>query len=400
MATRALRCPTCGAPLKWKGDAAVVECRYCQTHIIAKTGIITGAPANAVSQPKSSALALLVIGCAAMVLVIGGAVAVFAGAKNRQVVSPLEPAVASEVLAGMKLQQTAEQLKNSLSAGKSSHQNSLSFPVADESYSQAIFTWDPQHPEHIRSVLLRAAENKKLPPQVRDKVAAEFGEQLRVSSGGHHYSGEGVNLSINETSIQINAYRQGPGWKERLQVLWGVMKYAALDVGGPLAQKTKRDVLNLGYPLEQLKGISIDVLVDSSGSEVKRVIPGVVSKGERHQVGLGHPWMERADLFWKNERGGKLGRINLFYPKTFDLKERRQEVERCLAPLFGSPKVTETDHLAGLVTLRFKGKQGVPSLAAYGQNFMVDMQPWDAPKVTQKGFEKLIETLAACGGKP
>lgn len=27
------RCPTCGAPVRWKGEVRVVECRYCQTHI-------------------------------------------------------------------------------------------------------------------------------------------------------------------------------------------------------------------------------------------------------------------------------------------------------------------------------------------------------------------------------
>ena len=34
MAVRVITCPQCQAPLKWKGRAEVVECCYCDSHVI------------------------------------------------------------------------------------------------------------------------------------------------------------------------------------------------------------------------------------------------------------------------------------------------------------------------------------------------------------------------------
>jgi hypothetical protein len=398
MAVRALKCPTCGAPIKWKGSATVVECRYCRTHVTADSGVRTQAPANVVSQPKFPA-GVMAIAAVAFLVVTGSAVAVFVGMASRATPGTMASGQATRAeVAAANLARTPEQLRDELGAKQSNRPGFVYVMLDDETFSQASFGWDSSHLEHVRLVTLNAARGKKIPPEVLERARAQLGRDLRASkTGGHQYGGYGVNFSISETSLHINAHEYEPGWKDKLGALWTVMKYAALGGQETLTEKTKRDVLNLGYPLERLGSVRIDVTVDGARTEVKRVIPGAHSKSEVHRVGIGHPWVARADLRWKNEAGGKLNSVNLFYPPEVDLKAQREDIELCLTPLLGAPKVTGTDHLAGKVTLRFEGKGGVPSIMVTGQYFGIQMQSWDAAPATQAGFAKLLETLSACG---
>lgn len=393
---RALQCPTCGAPLKWKGVAQVVECRYCHTHVQTNSGIAVQEQAQVVSQPKTPVAVLAGAAIAAFV-VIGAAIAFAAlgrgGAGGVAGVRGMDAATVKSI----DLAKTPDQMGKLPGANPSSSEGYVYINLDHELWQSATFGWDKQHLDHVRNVSLNAHSQQKLPAAVLERAKAQLGTLRESSTGGHSYHGPGANLSLSDTAISISVHKYEEGWKERVQALWIVLKHAAFNASETLPTAKLRDVLNTGYPLERLTKVPIDVDIDGSQAALKRVIPGVTGKGAKYRVGVGHPWIEYADLNWKNEAKGKLSGVNLFYPPSFSLKAQREEVEGCLTPLLGKPKESVSDHAKGIFTLHFKGKDGMPSVLAHYQYFGLYMQPWDAPAVTRAGYEKLIRKLASCG---
>lgn len=68
-AAPARRCPTCGAPFGWRGQARVVECRYCQSHVDTTSWATTNARATTRSSIPSGRL--LSAGAVVGALVVG-----------------------------------------------------------------------------------------------------------------------------------------------------------------------------------------------------------------------------------------------------------------------------------------------------------------------------------------
>jgi hypothetical protein len=242
-------------------------------------------------------------------------------------------------------------------------------------------------------------KSDQVPPELLDRLRHQIGRRLRpAGTGGHQYNGHGVNLALG-SSLYINAHvLDDPAWKARLAALWTVVKGTALGTEDTLDERTRRDVLNMDYPLTRLAEIGFEVDVDGAAREVARVLPGAVSEGEVHRIGIGHPWIESARLSWENQPGGRWTGTQLDYAAEFDFKAQREDLDRCLAPGFGEPTRTVGDHLAGDVTLDYPARGEIPRIhVTRGLILIFTPRDGGAPP-SAEGFARVIEALDRCGG--
>lgn len=84
---KVLQCPQCQAPLKWKGVAAVVECCYCNSHVVtgqkvkgreaeaAHRGTMTNLPAQVITLDASQVSRRLLVSLMFFLIIAGGALA-------------------------------------------------------------------------------------------------------------------------------------------------------------------------------------------------------------------------------------------------------------------------------------------------------------------------------------
>jgi hypothetical protein len=401
---RDARCPRCGAPLAWDGFATNVQCGYCQTVVPLKA--MPAAPPAPVPQglpgaPRRGPSPLWLVLPGLAVIALGGLATVFALigsrtqgqlAQGSAITGSLGSGATVPEVTSVDLATTPEQLAKRF--GVEVYKNGIHVSLKDAPFASIGFFWDQSHLEHVNSVALTPLSSG-VPPVVLERARAQLGRVLRpASTGGHQFGGDGVNLSIG-SNVYVGAHGQeDPRWKARMVAMFTLLKGAALGTSDVLDERTKRDVLNIGYPLGRLADVDIAVAVDGAEREVHRVIPGAVSQAERHDVGLGHPWLETAMLVWENAERGKFSRVNLYFTPSFDFKAQREDVVRCLKPLLGEPRVNTTDHLAGQVTLTFHSNQKLPYCHVTNQVVMLHPSKEPDSKAT---FKKALETLAACG---
>ncbi len=355
-------------------------------------------PATPAAEPGSSSLPWLVL-AAVGVVAIGGIAAAVAlvgslsgGSASGAVASSTEREFTTAEVAAVDLATTPEALAKRF--GVPVRSNGVSLNLRGGRFKSVGFHWDDGHLEHVSRVVLSALDSG-IPPDVVERTRAQLGRALRpAATGGFQYGGSGAVLSISSgVYASANGFEDGR-WKERVKALFTVLKGAALGTSDVLDERTKRDVLNLGYPLARLTEIDFELPVESAEREMHRVFPGAVSAAERHDVGLGHPWIDNAMVLWQNSARGKFDRVNLYFAPTFDFKAQREDVARCLTPVLGAPRVNETNHLAGEVTLTFSGGPDDPRVHVSHQVVLVHPAPNGSVKAS---VSKVLTALAACG---
>lgn len=339
------------------------------------------------------AVAVLGVGGIATVVALVGAVkgvsvsgsSAAVGGSNERGLTPAE-------IAAVDLAATPEVLAKRLGVPVQSN-GGVYAKLSGGRFESVGFFWDEKHLEHVSRVNLSALPTG-LPADLVERTRAQLGRVLRpASTGGFQYGGDGAGASIS-SSFSIGAHEfDDPRWKSRVDALFTVLKGAGLGTSDKLDEKSKRDVLNIGYPLARLGEIDFDLPVESAEREMHRVFPGAASANERHDVGIGHPWLDSAMVLWTNAANGKFDRINFYFTPTFDFKAQREDVARCFTPALGAPKVSETNHLAGEATLSFGGGPNAPRV--YISNQAILMNP--AANRVKASMKELLAMLAACG---
>ena len=93
-----LKCPNCGAPVRWRGEAPVVACRYCDTHVATGTGRKTQEPAVVRSQMRPRNVAA-VTGASVLlpvIIAVAGGLIAFLGSQSGELFA-VKVATAKEV---------------------------------------------------------------------------------------------------------------------------------------------------------------------------------------------------------------------------------------------------------------------------------------------------------------
>lgn len=391
-----LACPNCGAKLRWNGEVSVVECRYCETHVAVDTGGRTDRPTDVVSIPPSRRN-LIIAMCAVAVAGLVVSVFVTSGAKRTTTSRPPPPPPVTSTVAQVvstPIAATAKQVAahHEITAGD----RVVQIRIAGARFREIVFTWEPEHPEHVAAVSLTPAKEGDALADVIARALAVLGRRLRLSGSSHHFQGGGAQLSIG-TSIHLGVHPEGdPRWKERFAAIWSVAVHAAFEttLSGDAAQR--HDLLDLGYPLATLGQVALDTGIDTAASEMKRIAPNVASEGAKHQVMIDHPWFERATLDWDNQPGGVWTSIILYLPAELTLAKIAEPLTACLRPVAGEANKLVADHLAGTFNLQYPAKRGKPWLDIGERTIQIHPHYTFGEKVTAKGLADVIAALAAC----
>lgn len=338
-----------------------------------------------------------------MPFVIAGAVALFvvflAGAaflgQSESSPSPVGTRARSVTvaeIARLELSTTPDALAKRL--GVEAKDNGLSVELRGSPFTFIGFHWDKDHLEHVKLVTL-TAPSSGVPAEVTERAKAQLGRTFRpAATGGHQFSSGGAGFSIG-SGVQASVHVfEDPRWKQQMAAMFVVLKGAALGTSDVLDERTKRDILNLDYPLARVADVDTGATVDGAEREVRRVFPGAVSAAEVHRVGLGHAWLDSAVLVWNNEPRGKFDRVNLYFSPEFDFKAEREDVERCLTPDLGAPRVIVANHLAGDVTLTFDSKP--KQVYAHVSHQLIQLRPDADSEEARRAFKKALVTLSSC----
>lgn len=394
---RVLSCPNCGAKLRWNRDAPIIECRYCHVHVIVETGQVTTQPTDVMSTAAPQAWKVVAI-VGALALVGGGISAALSsragGPRGTGQTAKRTSTVAQLVATPL----AATPAEVASLHGVRALGTSVFVVLSDGPFSEASFHWNSKdHPDHVTNVRLKPRDPKAAQDDVVARARTQLGRALRESSsGGYEFSAKAVFFSISGDVTIFAGQLDSPGWKERLGLMWSVMKHAAFGTDDRIDDRARRDLLNLGYPLTVLLEIDFDTIVDDAEREVHRVAPGAESEGERHTIGLDHPWFESAWLKWNNAPGGKWTSITMYFPKELDFKAEHEAMAACISPLLGEPKRIVQDHLAGTFWLQFRARGGVPWVDLGYKTFSTYLRYQFGEPATAAGFHSLIRALAAC----
>lgn len=391
---RALTCPNCGAPVRWKGQAQVIECRYCRTHVIAQSGIKTQAPATVVSarKPQEQKLILvLAVGLPFLLMVIGGVGMALKGGAGGGSIGGTKPSKVAKVT----LETSQAKLHDKL--GGRIWKHTLLVPLSEGPFEQIIFRWDEKVDDHVKGISFRLPDKTPMPDKVMARLRKQLGRELRAQqTGGHHFGATSASLSVG-SNLHLGANNfEDERWKGQLQALWTATAHAALGRKKKLSAKTRREVLNVDNRIVDLGKVDMDVNVRDAEAAVRKVFPAARTDDASHVVGLGHPWLNRGRLNWKNAADGKLEYVNLSLAPEHDEKAHRAAVVACFTQLYGNPAEAVNDHLKDRRTFNWEATGGVPWVTYNYQAITVYLER-RGKRATKDSWRQLTQTLGNCG---
>ncbi len=185
-------------------------------------------------------------------------------------------------------------------------------------------------------------------------------------------------------------------WKGQLQPLWTATTHAAFGRKKKLSVKSRREVLNVDSAVVDLGKVDMNVNVRDAEAAIRKVFPAARSDETSHTIGLGHPWLNRAQLTWKNAADGKLENVYLSLRPEHDEKAHRAAVVACFTQLYGKPAETVSDHLKDHRTFNWEAKGGVPWVTYSYSSITVYLES-RGKRATKDSWSQLTQTLGKCG---
>ena len=347
-----LECPSCGAPLRWKGHAPVVACRYCDTHVHTPTGQVTQQPAVVRSQPKGSGGGCVVVAFILGInLLVGGIALVVSLATDgpgKVIGVPMDKLVTLDLAADNAT------VAEALGLAPDEDGEDLHVPLRGSDFDYAYLSWNDEHPDHIASFGLYASEGHPDFAPVLSALEASLGRRLEPEQDGYRYwrwAGAHVNVTMDGSHLGVHSDPDSDGhWAYRTRLLWSVVMAAAAGSPLQLEPATRKAWLAHGYDLDAVAAMELGHDVDDAQAYMAAAFPGVhheIFIGLDFEVPLAHPWYGLAELSWPNERGGTLATAYLRPPPGHDDFPDQAAIRACLDRALGAGEVQETDHLAG-----------------------------------------------------
>ncbi|MEM7159874.1 MAG: hypothetical protein AAF799_43945 [Myxococcota bacterium] len=396
-----LRCPSCGAPLRWKGVATVVECRYCQTHVTTETGAKTedAAVARTQMRPRNQA-GLLAIVFAPVV------VGVAANVADMSVSGVFKPSF--EVVEAITLDQTEAQIATALDTEDEEDERIVFYfdhPVLD----YVLFEWDDDHPEHVASFALYAFEtNDQLAPIV-ERIGKALGERFIEDKKNDSWTWRwaDAHIYINKEMTVLSYHsdpEDDPEWAERTDLMWSLFLSATAgrDLDVP-AEKVAR-FTGAGVSLARLAQLDVGVEVDQATKEVRTRFPvATVDQGHdlEFELPVAHPWFGHIELEWRNAANGKMDGARLWPPLGKQEFADQAAMKTCLEREFGTPETIVNDHLKQEHTYVWS-PDDMGALRLYDHILSLDPSSdhgsnYTSPR-SKAAWSRVLSTLGACGG--
>jgi len=346
-----LECPNCGAPLRWKGEAPVVACRYCDTHVHTPTGQVTREPTVVRSQRKTSG------GCAILAITIGFPVAILLIAGIATMISGgvgSVTGVSIETLASVSLEADNATIAAALGLAPDDEGDDLHIPLRGSDFDYAFLRWEDGYPDHVASFGFYAGDGHPSPTTLLAALDASLGRRLEPETDGYRYwrwAESHVNVSVDGSHLGAHS---DPGddshWAYRTRLLWSVTLAAASGHPLELEPTTRKAWLAHGYSLGELGAMDLAQDVDSAAAYMRATFPGSYAEtfiSLDIEVPLTHPWFGSAELSWENSPDGPLETTRLSPIPGAQTFPDQAAIHRCLDSAVGPGERRVDDHLAG-----------------------------------------------------
>lgn len=396
-----MQCPGCGAPLRWTGQAPVVECRYCKTHVATGNGTKTGAAAHAVSARtvKHQALfVLLPVGAALVIFAVIGAIA------SRAATTSFGPSVELAKISAFSLASTQAQAVETLD-GKQSSEGLVLVHVDGLSYNSVQFEWKEQHPEHVVGVNMFILGSRTNPQ--RDKILwamrKQLGRKLKKTKKGYDYKAPGVWLHVSDNAESVSV-RTDPDsdvyWKDRLQLAWSVLLANAQGKVVQLGDAKRKGLLGLGFTTQELARLDPRTTLDDATSSLEKLFPGMLRnpKGSNtYEIPVRHPVFDHVRLTWDNAEGGKLQTATFFVSSAEPTIPNHGGVAKCIGNRAGQMEERVQDHARGIKSYQWKTPK-LGGLMLGRHNLTIQVYGW-LPKgkhPSQESWKSVLSVVGSC----
>lgn len=396
-----LECPSCGAPLRWKGHAPVVACRYCDAHVHTPTGKPTHEPAVVRSQGRASggcAIPLVVVGLVSIIGLIAAVASILSSGTGGLT------GVSMATLTALSLEGDNATVAQALGLAPDAEGDDLHVPLRGSDFDYAYLRWDDEHPEHVASFGLYANDGHPSPAALEAALEQTLGRRLEPEQDGYRYwrwAGANLNLSVDGSHLGGHTLPEDDAhWAYRTRLLWSVVLAAAQGQALELQPSTLESWLAHGYDISELAAMSLDYDVDGASAYTQATFPGshaTVFISLDVDVPLAHPWFGDAELSWPNEPGGKLASAQLHPPPGHQTFPDQQPIRACLDRALGAGETSVDDHLAGTWSARWELPDGTwLHLSRYSLGIHRDRGHGPA-RATAASWRRVLNALQACG---
>lgn len=398
---RGLKCPGCGAPLRWTGDVPVLECRYCKTHVVTGTGQKTEQPAVARSA-ASRAVMWIWIGVVAVLVLSGVSAALVSQGGDGSTGFGLGVPVAR--LEALSMATTKDQVSSTI-GGTSRDGSSITVGLRGCSFDDLMLGWGDKDPSHVVRVSLSTSGGRPNPQaqQLAALLQKQLGKRFHLTedkrSYGQHWTVASVTLTATGSNLSVHVRPDDdPAWKQRMAALWKVIVATLQGKEAAIDEAAKRDLLGWGRPLESLASIDIRTTLAEAPQAIPKLFPGAqksTSGGLTFTVAVDHPLIDEVMLSWDNAAQARLGQITLrpFPPVPAALAAARG----CLARELGAPSETIDD--AANQKKRYDwAVRGLGGVTVPDHAVIVYAHSWfrgpGAP--SQQDYARVIRSIATC----
>ncbi len=393
-----LTCPGCGAPVRWKGNHPVVECRYCGTHVATGSGQKTDAPAQVVSKMRPRTL-LLAYGSAGLFTALMVGVSVL-GAVLMQPGAVLGPS--AQEVASLSMATTIGQVSEA-TGSEGYSETSVCVYYSGGVFDYVCLTWDPGIPDHVQSFSFHSHdETNPGAAAVPEALRTVLGRRLVTARDGAYswsWAGTWLNADADMTWISVTSDpASDPGWRTRISLLWATVFGATLDRATGLDEVTARQWIGVGYRPLALATLDLTMDVDQAGDQVTATVPGAVESrwsGLTFTVPLDHPQLGDLELSWTDTAGGHVDGIDFSAPPGMTVFPDQAALRACIEEAFGEAQSHDLSHLEG-TSYQLWNPEGLRNIYLYPGHLTVEAWSWDGSPPSNGTWTRLLRALDAC----
>ena len=431
-----LTCPACGAPLELDDDDdGVVECVYCQRHVIVATGVPTKAAAKKVVASPGAALpplgsrlpptpaprvtlegsgrakqlppAMLAATIGLLILCAGVAYFVTASSGSGIVGAAEEPPAIEEQLKKLSLDTDQERAAAAFGMKPNSDviPNRLTIDARGPGLvRRAELSWTEADKRYISRVHLSFQSGNKS-RDLLQKVTALVPHRLRPGPTARVSQGDAV-LDISDHGLSIWHWDSlhTPGadpasCAERLGALWSVARATAL--GGPAPTPAELELAN-GPKLEAVGAFDLEVTVEQAVDRFRKAFTAGwcrMQAGLMCVVDVDDKLVDNVRLTWPNGLRARVGQVRLELTNEQATDTALRAVAGCLEPVLGKGEEQVVDYVRGARNWRWKlAPEGDEALLA-GPTFVLasaEGQPLDQPAGWHPKLSKTLAAISAC----
>ena len=412
---RTVDCPNGGAPLELEDSARVVECAYCERHVVVADGSLTQKPAERVARGpavpstdsgdrrrrrgKAAQKTNMLVGggvtVAILAVLFGYWMVERASAERASATPPVEQSFAK-----LELSSSSEELAALFGDALHSNQATADFRVGKVRRAELRRELSGNTIGHL-TLYLRSFDRNQAIAKMQEIVR----HRLRKQPSSHRLNVGDAVLDVFDGHIAIwhwthlHTRPDDTFCKQRLNAFWALVRWAVFDGRTLTAEEQK---LVNGTTLSESSGFDTSVTVEQASEAFQKKFE---SGWCRMQAGLtcvldvDHEVVGQAHYNWSNGLRARLQQLKLsIHPRQDPVKAQRA-LAGCLQPVLGTGTETVVDYVRGTRNIGWKvGQRGDPIVLGTGELALTTAAeaPAEQPAGWEASLPKILSALDHC----